>query len=248
MAEKTATETVADDDLSAAWDNAAEAPEAEKPEEAAPQEEAVAEAEEPEEEEELDHKSKSKLGRNIKGLRSQMDAIMARLDQMQAPAKAEPAHVETEEMPETISTPADIDKYLSAKEKRLQQEKLSYESGYLKQVQGLSKANEDMHEEIFAEMMQNFNVRHSNDASVDARINYAEAKAAVLNNKLSEKAGGLPKRATAGKPPVQPAASATHAATRVATIPKLDEHAADYVKYLKKKGMSDEQIAEEMGE
>ena len=78
----------------------------------------------------------------------------------------------------------------------------------------------------------------------DARVNYAEAKAALVEKRSGTAESKLPKREKSDTSPVQPAASTTRTATKVVTLPALDDATTEYVNYLKKIGNTEEQIAE----
>lgn len=255
MAEEkeTATEEVADEDLSKAWDQGVgekteevkepeEKKEEEKPETETPPEEKPASESEPEEV--LDHKESSRLGRKVKGIEGTLQQILARLEQPQT--KKEPEV----EVPDVITTPEDVEKVLQARESKTYQAKVQYEQNYLKQIDLLkaAKGNEDLHDEIVTEMMQNHNNMYDiRNPSADARVNYAEAKAAVLAKKIANPSPKVAERKNVSeKSPVQPAASATRTAPKTFALPKLDDEAQSYVDYLRKKGMTDEDIAKEL--
>ena len=191
----------------------------------------------------LDHKEKSKLGRKLKGMEDRYNLLLEEVERL----KSQGAKTSDEiEVPSVISSPDDIDKYLQAKSQKEHREKREYEGSYMKQINALKEMNDDLHEDIFAEMMANFNVRHSSNAFADARINYAEAKASILSKKFSSGEKLVPKRETSGKPPVTPAAGSSRAASKVASLPKLDDDAQNFVSYLRAKGMSDDDIAKEL--
>lgn len=255
--EKTVAEEATDDALSAAWETVTEEKKTEsvedkKPEETAskaetPPEEKPASEEKPpvEEEETIDHKEASKLGRKYKGLEHKVDQILARLDQ-QPQVTEKP---EEEEMPEVVTTPEDVERVIQAREQKSQQAKVEYERNYLKQVDSLKTANEDLHDEIVAEMIQNFNVMHDpKNPFADARVNYAEAKSAVLTKKYTSTKPKVPQRETSETPPVQPAASATRTATKPYVMPKLDKEAMDYLSDIaRREKKSVEEVAKELG-
>lgn len=257
MAEQgTATEKVADDDLSAAWDQAQvaeEKKETKEPEAAETSEEKeVPPVEEPatehptEDVEVKDHKESSKLGRKVKGLEEQLRQMRALLEE-----KSKAHETSSLEMPEVVSTPEDVEQVLQAREQKSQKVRVEYERNYLKQVDSLKSVTEDdeLHEEIVNELVSNkqFNVLHDiNNPFADARVNYAEAKAFVLQKKLSGPTAKVPHRETSGKPPVQPAASTTRTPSRPVVMPKLDEETQNYVNYLRKQGMSEDDIAKEL--
>jgi hypothetical protein len=262
MAEEIAKEdtvtadAVTDESLSAAWEGtpteekAAEAPKEEVEKEAAlAKEEPAAEtppaeeqqASEAAEAEKLTQQESSRLGRKVHGINERIKQLEAQISAMNEHNAKNPV-----QMPEVVTTPEDIEKVLYLKAQREQQATAEYQRDYLTTVQGLSDNNKDIHDEVFAEMMQNHNVRYSPNGFADARINYAEAKAAVLARKLKT-APTLPKREVSKTAPVQPAASSTKAASKVASVPKnLDPVAQDYVNWLRRQGVSEDEIASQL--
>lgn len=192
-----------------------------------------------------DHGDRSRLGRKLKGLYAQIDSLTARIEQLSQPKAPEPT-VE-DDVPEIISSPEDVEKYLLARERQKLQATQRYEQSYLSQIKSLEATTGELHGEVWDEMLKNFNIRHSDNAAMDARINYAEAKAAVLARKAS--AASTPKLPTAGgktSPPVVPSVPASTPAPSRTPMPKLDAEAMEYVRYLKSRGMSDEDIAKEL--
>lgn len=84
---------------------------------------------------------------------------------------------------------AEYERYrkLRARESR---EQLGYEQGYRQGIDKIKEKDATLHKEIFDEMFKNFNEKHTNNPAVDARLNYAEAKASLMAKKF----------ASAGKP------------------------------------------------
>ena len=263
---KTATtETVvADDDLSAAW-NAVESDEVvvvepkkvetkkdEKPLETADTKVADGTKTEqptelsPEEKERIAQQERSKLGRQNKGLKDRLAQLESTLnDRSQKQASTD------SDLPEVISTPQDVDRVIEDRKQKAQQAQERYERDYIKMLDSIEKsyggdkAKIEFHEEVVDHMIKNFNKKWSDSAFGDARVNYAEAKASLMETKSMPQAK-LPKRNTSDDSPVQPAASSTRTATKVVTLPALDDAAKDYVAYLRKSGYTDEQIAKEL--
>jgi hypothetical protein len=99
---------------------------------------------------------------------------------------------------------------------------------------------ETEHTEIYEEMMAHHNVKHSDNAASDARINFQAAQIALLQkngpkpraNPLDKNKGKEAKNLGGG--------TDTEADTKSIRLPKLDEYAADFVK---RTGMKDEQVA-----
>jgi len=111
-------------------------------------------------------------------------------------------------------------------------------------LRNFERDNPTLHQEIFKEMMTNFNVRRSNDPSLDADLNYTKAKSAVLAKKIS-----------ASNPQPKVAGAKTTASTDLSIesrdIPpkgkelKLDPLAESFVRST---GMSEESQRKAMGQ
>jgi hypothetical protein len=263
--DKTATEEVADDDLAAAWDvatgeekkaGAAETSSEPVKKEGEDATKIAAAAETPastqadnisapvETPDQLaEHKESSKLGRQVKGLKSRLEQVEARLSQ-----KVEVS----EEMPEIITTPDDVIKVMKGNKQeetiQAQRKQDIYERDYIKQLNALESYNSGLHDEIVALMTEKnspYGEKLGDNGFADARINYAEAKAFLVEKKhTTNRQGELPIRTLASIPPVVPAAGASSSATKVATLPKLDPEAQAYVNYLIAEGKTETEIAE----
>jgi hypothetical protein len=249
---KTVTEEVTDEDLSKAYEEFAKGEgvndeEGKHIEEETPGEK-TGEAEGPDV---IDQKESSKLGRKYKKMESELEQMKEELRTLkggtstvyQPPQDDEAELEQIREMYQTdpIAARRAHDAY---DRKQAAREAKVYESAYLSQLNALAKKQdtEELHDEIVAEMMQNFNVRHSNNPDMDARVNYAEAKSVVI---AKSTATTKKRPATAGgteKAPVQPAANSSKGATKSVVFPQLDEYAQDYVNYLRKQGVTDEEI------
>ena len=253
------SQDVTTDELSKSWDavlsdtdadvSEPEVKEDVQVEEAAPEEPEIAPSQieaveqvEDSKEDKLTQQESSHLGRKVKGLNSRFDQLMARLDQIESSAKSSGSAID---VPEIISTPEDIDRYMAAKEQKARIAQAEYEKNYIRQIAELSKGSDELHDEVFDEMMNNFNKRYSDNAMADARVNYAEAKASLLTKKYAG-ASKVPARTTATKPPVAPAATATRTVEKANVLPKLDAETMEYVAYLRRKGMSDSDISKQL--
>ena len=145
-------------------------------------EETKKEVKKPEPEDEEEHRERSKLGRKVKQLE---DIILQQNERMETlMSKLEKPAVDTEE-----EVPEDVAKWFSAYEKKKMTEQNRYSQGYLKSfyMEGRKdrEGNPELYDEVYSEMATNFNVRYSNDSSMDAALNYAKAKAAVLSKKTA---------------------------------------------------------------
>lgn len=140
-----------------------------------------------------DQEERTRLGRHLKrfeerlgrleGLDQKLDEVISRFDR---PARNESP---SEEFPETISTAEDVRRIARDERMREERERLKdqeqYERKYMGTLRSFERDNPTLHPEIFKEMMTNFNIRRSNDPSLDAELNYTKAKSAILAKKIS---------------------------------------------------------------
>ncbi len=194
---------------------------------------------EPEDEEE--HRERSKLGRKVKQLEDviqqqneRMEMLMAKLE---TPASTNPYEDE-------ILTEEDWKKYRAIRKKETE-EQTKYSQGYIRNFYAEGKkdreGNPELYDEVYNEMAVNFNIRYSNDPSMDAALNYAKAKAAVLAKKTAS-----PKLKPNLKGGDKPQASTNiDVKSRAAPEPseeiELDDEAKEFVR---KVGMKTESIRE----
>ncbi len=203
---------------------------------------------EPKKELPSDQEERTRLGRHLKrfeerlgrleGLDQKLDEVISRFDR--------PSRTETlseEEMPEVVSTPQDVIRVVDARERKRTEEQGQYEQKYVGTLRNLERDNPTLHQEIFKEMMTNFNVRRSNDPSLDAELNYTKAKSAILAKKISTSS---PKPNVAGGK----VTASTDLSIESRDISptgkeiKLDEFAESF---RKSSGMSDESVRQAVG-
>lgn len=199
-----------------------------------------------------EHKEKSKLGRKFKGLEERFNELQRKVETgtiskesptYQAPQEDEAELERIRELyrEDPIAAKRAQDTY---ERKIAETEAKAYEGAFLKQINTLSQEDPDLHAESFKELMEHYNVRLSNDPVADAERNYARAKIAVLKRSTSD--GKVRPNTAGGKvTPVGPAARATTETTKTVVLPDLSKDPAtrDYVAYLKKQGVKDEEIA-----
>jgi len=197
-----------------------------------------------------DHGERSALGRRVgeidRTVNARMDQMMERMDSflqgvqtMQTPQQpAAPAYDPNEEIPMNMG---ELNTLLDARDQRRQQEHeqdtTRYESGYREQFTELVKGlDPEEGKKVEDEMLANFNVRHSNDPTLDAERNFLRAENVVLRNRPPEK----PKVNLRESTP-KGGASATTTATKTAATVTLDADAAGLVADMKAKhGWTDE--------
>ncbi len=202
-----------------------------------------------------DQEERTRLGRHLKRLEERLDRdklerenlsqkfdeVISRFDR---PARNE---VSLEEDNEPVSTVADVRRISRADRRQEEEERTrdqgQYEQKYVGALRSLERENPTLHQEIFKEMMTNFNVRRSNDPSLDADLNYTKAKSAVLAKKIS---ASSPKPNVAGG---KVTASTDLSIESRDIAPgakeiKLDEFAESF---RKSSGMSDESVRQAVG-
>lgn len=251
-----AEQSVTDDALSSAWDGMANADPQGATQQATEQETtatAQTAAQETETDEQLDNADKSRIGRRLSKFEQRFNETLNRLDEFMRNSQPNPVlqppvfqqsqvfqQPTQEEIPEYVTTPAELEKYLQYRERVSAQADVAYQGNYRANLQVLSRLNPDISQEVIDEMMAHFNVRHTGNPVVDSNLNFANAKASVLSKRLAQ-AKTAPEpgafRSETGQ------ATAVSSTTRVQPpkqdIPKLDEFAQDFIR---RTGMSDESV------
>jgi len=202
-----------------------------------------------------DQEERTRLGRHLKRLEERLDRdklerenlsqkfdeVISRFDR---PSRDEGV---SEDPDEVIATAADVRRIARADRIKEEQERTrdqgQYEQNYIKTLRNFERDNPTLHQEIFKEMMTNFNVRRSNDPSLDADLNYTKAKSAVLAKKIS--ASGPKPNVKGGK---DSASTDLSIESRDITVGakeiKLDPYAESF---RKSSGMSDESVRQVIG-
>lgn len=189
-----------------------------------------------------DHTDKSRLGRKVKNLSDQMSALMTKMDEYISKPSTESSttdSTDTIETPEYIATPEDVEKYLQAREQRITQAQKKYQSDYVTELNGLKQGNEDIHDQVVAEMMENFNIkRPNNPGMVDAQLNYTQAMRKVLT---SNKTANVPVK---GDNP----SGVTHGNTNTTVKTEMPKLSADAAEFVRLTGMKAESVRDALGE
>lgn len=186
-------------------------------------------------EEPSDNAERSKLGRRVSQMEQLVNSINEKLDFIASSSKKEEALVNDPEELLTAKEALELFEKLGTKKEQEQlRAKQQYEKTYLQVANSLS--DEEDHEEVFKEMLENYNVKHSNDPKADAIINYKNAKIAILQKKIN-----TPKVPLKGEKPKVPLG--VNAGSKVQTpkksMPKLDPDSAYLVEALK---ISDDKV------
>lgn len=197
-----------------------------------------------------DNRKRSDLGRKIKELtenaekdRELMKQILERLSEQSLAKKKEVVVDEDdEEMPETIVTPEDLEKYARIKKKREERALENYQSKY-RQLLGEYKSKDDNFDEILAEITSNpeFDKIHTWKPEVDVELNYAKAARAVMAKKLAAIGGKKEVPVKGEKESATGLSGASRTESKEVVLPKLS---ADVLEYAKSLNMSNEEIAD----
>ena len=201
-------------------------------------------------EEPADNIARSKLGRKVAALES---TIQSFIEEMRSTMK-KPDVVDTtrDDEPEDYDLDAPVTKreFNELLEKREIAKKANdskYISEYNAQFDAFKRDSEDadLHDQIMAEMVKNYNVKRSQNGSTDARLNYMEAEIAVLRT-----ARKTPKNPLEKNKDKQPANLGTPSGTNIdvkgPSVLKLDEDTQGLVDYFRSQDPSswpDEKVA-----
>lgn len=196
-----------------------------------------------------DNRERSRLGRRMKSLEETLNTLVSKLDGITKPAETTVALekvtygdeymaqqiTEAKEqgiIPDIITTPEDIMATNAFVNRVNQTMQIRYAQGYLgevKRLQTVGKVPDKLHNEILVELQSAtspFNQRHVDNPVIDARINYAEAKAFLIEKKTV-----TPKTVFKGKMDV---ATGVTASTRTDVVkdemPALDEKANEFIR------------------
>ena len=176
---------------------------------------------------------RSRLGRRVKKLEDMLTDMGGKIDQLVSTPQrltmqdSRNTFVEEDDFPEIISTREDFKKAYSAQKKNEEKERQNYETGYLRKLRELGGQNPDLHKEVVDEMMANFNVRYSDNPDLDAKLNYAEAKAALFSKRTAPTRPNV----RGEKSQVSTNISVSTREEPSASAPlELDEHAKDFMR------------------
>lgn len=136
--------------------------------------------------EQLEQKERSNLGRKVKKLEETLVEMNEALQELRTQRQIQNTTQTQSDLPEYVSTPDDVERILTSREKRQKDERDRYQVSYSKTFRDVGREDPELYEEVFNEMYSNFNIVRTGDASIDAELNYAKAKASVLSKKTSQ--------------------------------------------------------------
>lgn len=173
-----------------------------------------------------DAKDRSELGRKVKAQGEEIAGINSKIDQLIALATPEEIPEEDDEdwiMPTTKQEFEEaMDKRLAARETAITGATKKYNDAYMATI-GAFKDHEK-YAEICDELEKNFNVRHSDNPKIDARLNFLEAANALQGGKvnlLDKNKGDTKNLGTGGDDEIVDKDEAV--------MPKLDKDAMAYI-------------------
>lgn len=222
--------------------------------------EALEAGEEEEEEaqpEPSDNAERSKLGRKVKymedslnGIKESIDERMDRMEKLFSQGQQQERHeeqFEDDEDEEVVLTKKEMREQMQQlmKEQQTQEtnSQVQYEKGYLSTIKQLGSEEESEEEfnDIYDEMMANFNKKHSDNPEMDAEKNWLRATKSVLKKQAAKPIKKEnPLKGRKPKSPLGKGGGDTTPDTSP-TTPKLDDVAAEFIRKTK---MSDEAVAD----
>ena len=137
-----------------------------------------------------DHVERSEFGRKanerLEKMEGRMELILSRLETLDS-LQVQPKRETNNDFPDVVTTAEDVRKINRLDKQNEIEEQKQYSQNYLKTFRTLGgREDPEFYKEVFSEMLKNFDIRHSDDPIMDARINFSEAKIAVLSRKLPQ--------------------------------------------------------------
>jgi len=210
-----------------------------------------------------DNASKSRLGRKVKNLEEsnkkledmlakaleKLDSFATRQQEaaVKEPAAQTASGTDEEEMPETIITPEDLERYNRVKQRRAEKSLATYQTQYRELFMKNAADDPDFQDVLkFVQSNPAYNKIITDNPVIDVALNYERASKAVLKGKLVELAK---KNATPKVPVANEDASevptgigvTTRATSTQKAAPVLDSFAKDFIA---KTGMSEAEVAD----
>lgn len=131
-----------------------------------------------------------------------------------------------------------VSKITGKQSEKVSKAQKTYENGYMKTVSNLgSQYPEKVHRHIVERMFKDFNIKHSDNPSLDAELNFSKAEAAILREVRTRKTNPLDKNKGKHNQNLG-GGSGTDQDTKVGGEIKLDKYAADFIKSI---GMDEEE-------
>lgn len=193
-----------------------------------------------------DNAARSRLGRRVAGLEDKINQVLQNIQTM---SSAQATKVPEPEVPEEIdldmpATIREFEAYQAKKAEQAAQDVRYYQTNYVKSVYDMGKevVSRDIYNETLKEMDNNteYNIRHTGDPKVDAKLNFMAAYSAILTKQLKSgptKKNPLDKnegKRSAGD--TGSVATGKNTGSRAASKVELDADARDFLSELKSRG------------
>jgi hypothetical protein len=198
----------------------------------------------------------SALGR-ITGMQSKIDGQEAKFSSLddkldtiiqtmaEPKPQAPPTEVDLAQDPDYMpTTQVELDAWYDKRKTADIKADRDYSNAYTVQIDGLAKGEEskEVHGAIVKEMMDNFNVRHSEDGVMDADLNYSKASRSYYKKQLEVKGKTNPLTGPdKDKPPLGGGLEGEEMKEKETAMPKLD---ADAQAFIKDVGMEEKSVKE----
>jgi len=183
---------------------------------------------------------KSNLGRKLAAMEARQKELIDKIETLTSSSNDEDPDDEFEIPTTREEFRAALKREQEIQHAQQQKTQVEYEQKYLGAVDALSGEDEATHDEIYNEMMANFNVKISDNPELDAQLNYAKAEASLLKKKVGTKTNPLKgNNEYSNKQTPQKMVKKT-----TSTPTKLSGPEAEYARMM---GMSEEQIQNAVG-
>jgi len=186
-----------------------------------------------------DNAERSRLGRRLSQMESKFSELVEKLENYtQRNSTNDDPFESSGDVFDMPTTPEELERFIEKREAKKQQTVTKYETNYLTTLDKVRVDDEDEHNAIMAEMLSNFNIKHSDNAALDAKLNYADAERAMLRKKMASPAP----RKVPLKGETPKGTGVNHGAKvemKQAKKIELDQYASEFVS---KTGMSEESV------
>lgn len=183
--------------------------------------------------------TKSEFGRKLKIQEEQVTTLTNSVTELVTALKSggidgrqqEPEFDEDDPIPLTMGgLVGAVEKLLQKRDQGFEAKTSEYEQGYLKTVEKLGADYSDsVHKHIVDRMFKQFNIRHSNDPMLDARLNFRDAENVILREVRERKANPLAKNKGKRNKNLGGPTDSDQDISAAAPV-KLDQYAAEFIK------------------
>lgn len=183
--------------------------------------------------EKLPHGESSRLGRKVKRMEdtfaealAKIEALTNAIGQSNISRPVEQTPNVDDEMPEIITTPEDVQKVIDIRDRQKTMAAQKEKTAYFGRFESHKSEDPDLYDEVYEEMLKNYNVKITGKPEIDADLNYLKAKNAVFSRKLT--AVSKPKPNSLGKtPPPANVPSSSPVSSKVVNLTPAEQEAAN---------------------